>query len=81
MRPAGSIGPRRSCLKSWRDDIDRTQWQTLLAAHLGWLLDGFDVMLYAFAILKIQEEFKIDKSVAPKLLHTVRGVGYVLKVE
>jgi MFS family permease len=49
-------------LRKWFEEIDRTQWQTLLAAHLGWLLDGFDVMLYAFALLTIKDEFKLNSS-------------------
>ena len=51
-------------MNSLRSDIDRTQWKTLLAAHLGWLLDGFDVMLYAFALLTIQDEFHLTNDAA-----------------
>jgi SHS family sialic acid transporter-like MFS transporter len=47
---------------TWLKDINRTQWQTLFAAHLGWLLDGFDVMLYAFALLQIKDEFDLHSA-------------------
>ena len=40
-------------------EISISQWRVLLAGHLGWLLDGFDVMLYSFALLKIREEFSL----------------------
>ena len=54
-------------MRNWREDIDRTQWQTLFAAHLGWLLDGFDVMLYAFALQTIKSEFTLGSGAAGAL--------------
>jgi MFS family permease len=47
--------------------ITRVQWLTLLAGHLGWLLDGFDVMLYAFALLTIRTEFGLNGAQAGSL--------------
>ena len=44
-------------MPSWTSAITPTQWRTLWAAHLGWALDAFDVMLYAFALGAIREEF------------------------
>ena len=44
--------------------ITRTQWRTLFAAQLGWMLDGMDVMLYAFALTTIQSEFGITSASA-----------------
>ena len=52
---------------SWRHDITPRQWRTLLAAHLGWLLDGMDIMLYAFALLAIQKEFGLSSAAAGAL--------------
>jgi MFS family permease len=52
---------------SWRHDITPRQWRTLLAAHLGWLLDGMDIMLYAFALLAIQKEFGLTSGAAGAL--------------
>jgi MFS family permease len=56
-----------SAILSWRHDITPRQWRTLLAAHLGWLLDGMDIMLYAFALLAIQKEFGLTSGAAGAL--------------
>lgn len=48
--------------------ISRTQWRTLWAAQLGWMLDGMDVMLYAFALTAIQREFDLTSAVAGTLV-------------
>ncbi|MFI5361451.1 MAG: MFS transporter [Elusimicrobiota bacterium] len=56
-----------NALLSWRHDITPRQWRTLLAAHLGWLLDGMDIMLYAFALLAIQKEFGLTSAAAGAL--------------
>jgi len=47
--------------------ITGTQWRTLWAAHLGWALDAFDVMLYAFALGAIREEFHLSAAQAGAL--------------
>ena len=44
---------------SWTSAIGRSQWRTLVAAQLGWMLDAFDVMLYAFALSAVREEFQL----------------------
>jgi MFS family permease len=54
-------------LLNWRKEINRQQWQTLFAAHLGWMLDGFDVMLYAFALQQIKAEFTLQSGAAGAL--------------
>ena len=51
-------------MPSWASGITRTQWRTLWAAHLGWALDAFDVMLYAFALGAIREEFHLSAAQA-----------------
>lgn len=43
------------------------EWKTLLAAQLGWMLDGMDVMLYAFALTSIQREFYLSSAAAGAL--------------
>ena len=43
---APSVGPR--------------EWRVLFAAFLGWMLDGMDIMLYAFALTAIREEFGLS---------------------
>src|SRR5579864_9521335 len=47
--------------------VTSAQRRTLIAAALGWLLDGFDVMLYALVITAIVAEFGISKATAGKL--------------
>ena len=42
---------------------------------------SFDTGTNAVDVLVHRLRDKIDKAFEPKLLHTVRGVGYVLKVE
>ena len=51
----------------WYRSADRTQWKTLFAAQAGWMLDGMDVMLYAFALTAIQQEFGLSSAVAGSL--------------
>ncbi len=38
----------------WYRTISRTQWKTLLAAKLGWMLDAMDFMLYTMALRHLQ---------------------------
>jgi two-component system OmpR family response regulator len=42
---------------------------------------GFDTGTNAVDVLVYRLREKIDRAFEPKLLHTVRGVGYVLKLE
>ena len=48
----------------WRSEVSREAWRTLWAAGLGWMLDGMDVMLYAFALTAIQSEFGATSAAA-----------------
>lgn len=58
-----------------------TQRRTLLAAALGWMLDSFDVMLYALVVAHIMRDLHMSKSTVG-LLNTLMllasGVGGVL---
>ena len=47
--------------------VSPAQRRTLIAAALGWLLDGFDVMLYALVITAIVADFGITKATAGKI--------------
>lgn len=47
--------------------ITRQHWKILAAAQLGWMLDGMDVMLYAFALTAIQSEFHLTPAYAGTL--------------
>jgi MFS family permease len=51
----------------WRHEIQASQWRTLIAAFLGWMLDGMDVMLYAFALGAIRTEFGLTAAQAGAL--------------
>ncbi len=52
---------------TWYHTISRTQWKSLLAAQLGWMLDAMDVMLYAFALTTIRDEFQLSGATAGAL--------------
>ncbi|MGE5112637.1 MAG: MFS transporter [Acidobacteriaceae bacterium] len=49
---------------SWYRSATTRQWKVLAAAVFGWMLDGMDVMLYAFALTSIQREFGFSSAVA-----------------
>src|SRR5512146_3553964 len=61
--------------------IPRGQRNTLLAAGLGWMLDAFDVMLYALVLTHIMRDLGMSKGTAG-LLNTLTllasGIGGVL---
>jgi len=49
---------------AWYRTASRRQWKVLAAAVFGWMLDGMDVMLYSFALTRIQHEFGFSSAVA-----------------
>src|SRR5512142_3522203 len=49
---------------SWYRSATARQWKVLVAAVFGWMLDGMDVMMYAFALTRIQQEFRFSSAVA-----------------
>ena len=48
----------------WWRDADRTARRALVAASLGWMLDAFDVMLYALVLGAVREELNLSGEVA-----------------
>ncbi len=48
----------------WPRGVTPLQWRVLVAATLGWTLDGMDVMLYAFALPAVQKEFALSSAQA-----------------
>jgi MFS family permease len=65
----------------WYSSATPRQWRVLVAAMLGWGLDGMDVMLYAFALTSIQKEFNFSSAQAGGLASVTllaSGVGGVL---
>lgn len=57
MRPKAQSVP-------WYRAATREHWRVLAAAQLGWMLDAMDVMLYAFALTTIREEFRLSGAAA-----------------
>ena len=51
----------------WWTDADRTARKSLVAASLGWMLDSFDVMLYALVLLAVRNDLGIDAPTAGAL--------------
>jgi MFS family permease len=45
-------------------DTTTAQRNTLIAAGLGWTLNGFDVMLYSLVVTQLMAEFGMDKATA-----------------
>src|SRR6516162_1407878 len=57
------------------------QRRTLLAASLGWMLDAFDVMLYALVLAYIMRDLHMDKRTAgllSTLMLLASGAGGLL---
>jgi MFS family permease len=46
----------------WYKTITAQQWKALAAAQLGWMLDAMDIMLYAFALSAIRDEFMLSSA-------------------
>ena len=49
---------------AWYTTATTRQWKVLAAAMFGWMLDGMDVMLYSFALTRIQHEFGFSSAIA-----------------
>ncbi len=54
-------------MMSWTREVNREQWTSLVAAFLGWMLDGMDILLYAFALSAIRTEFALGAAAAGSL--------------
>ncbi|TMQ15890.1 MAG: MFS transporter [Deltaproteobacteria bacterium] len=53
-----------SVVVPWYREITAKQWYALLAGQLGWALDAFDVMLYAFCLTTIMDEWHLKPAEA-----------------
>ncbi len=49
---------------SWWHDADRPAKRSLVAASLGWMLDSFDVMLYALVLVAVRADLGMDSQTA-----------------
>ena len=67
---APSVAAQATPAMPWYRTITRQQWQALLAAKLGWMLDAMDFVLYLMALTTLQEEFNFGLETAG-LLATV----------
>lgn len=52
---------------AWWRDVGPREWRALIAAGSGWMLDAMDVMLYAFALGAIRDEFGLSGAQAGAL--------------
>jgi MFS family permease len=65
----------------WREAGPR-EWRALIASTAGWALDAMDVMLYAFALSHIRQEFGLTAAAAGAvasvtlLSSSVGGIGF-----
>jgi MFS family permease len=67
---AVAAGPEAALPPPWYRTISRRQWQTLLAAMLGWMLDAMDFVLYVMALSTLKDAFGFGNDTAG-LLATV----------
>jgi MFS family permease len=65
-----SLPPPAPLALPWYRTISRQQWQALLAAMLGWMLDAMDFVLYLMALTTLKEVFEFGNDTAG-LLATV----------
>jgi MFS family permease len=67
-RAARNVGaPGRAAHGGAPTTIPPGAWRALVAAFLGWMLDGMDIMLYALALQPIAKEFGLSSSAAGAL--------------
>ena len=73
--------PAQPAARWWRE-VGPTEWRALGAATVGWMLDAMDVMLYAFALGHIREEFGLSAAAAGALASVtllssaIGGIGF-----
>lgn len=48
----------------WYRAATERQWKVLAAAAFAWMLDGMNVMLYAFALTSVEREFHLSPAMA-----------------
>ncbi|MFD4176193.1 hypothetical protein [Streptomyces anulatus] len=56
---------RDSC--PWFREIGRTRWKASSGARIGYLLDGFDIVLITLVLTEVSEEFGLDPVEAASL--------------
>ncbi|MGH9145343.1 MAG: MFS transporter [Vicinamibacterales bacterium] len=76
-----SLGTTSTGFFGWLREGTPTARRGLLAASLGWMLDGFDIMLYALVIGALLRDFSISTATAGflgSLTLVASGIGGVL---
>lgn len=67
MTSPSVAAPRRAGLFGWVSESTPEARRALVAASLGWLLDSFDVMLYALVLVHIMADLQITRETAGAL--------------
>ncbi|WP_432586199.1 sialate:H+ symport family MFS transporter [Streptomyces sp. HD1123-B1] len=52
----------------WYREVSRSQWTSMAAAWIGYLLDGFDFVLITLVLTEIAEEFDLGTTAAASLV-------------
>jgi MFS family permease len=63
-----SLAVEKSMPAPWWTEITRKQWYALFAGFLGYVLDAFDVMLYAFCLTTIMQAWSLKPAQAGFML-------------
>jgi MFS family permease len=64
MTRAATTDPAAAGVLDWLKDGTPAARRSLLAASLGWMLDGFDIMLYALVVSALLSDLSITTAVA-----------------
>src|SRR5262245_25864210 len=55
-----AISEQVTSMPAWYHTITRAQWNALVAAKLGWMLDAMDFVLFLMATRALMDAFSID---------------------
>ena len=64
---SASQGSTKPAVFGWWREAPRSARRALVAASLGWMLDSFDVMLYALVLASVMAELHLSKATAGAL--------------
>jgi MFS family permease len=65
---AGAIESEVPISLPWYREVNAVQWKALLAAGLGWTLDGMDVMIYSMVIVQIMKDLSFNMAIGGLLV-------------
>jgi MFS family permease len=80
-QPLAAAEPSAPGILAWLSEGTPAARRSLLAASLGWALDGFDIMLYALVVSALLRELAITTTVAGllgSLTLVASGIGGIL---